>query len=81
LVQAVPRDVSSNQSGIIYAQGYKMEEIESQLSAAEAAKINVSWPFIKGTRLEKRESACIGQKVCGSTQSCREDGKQKFLGI
>ncbi|GKC23970.1 phospholipase-like protein [Tanacetum coccineum] len=99
LVHAVPRDVSSNQSYVICAQGYKvknvnapileaitkkqgdiastcvfpdavlrtslfnvvcetvrrietddaaniishMEEIESQLAAAEAAKINVSW--------------------------------------
>ncbi|GJY30675.1 retrovirus-related pol polyprotein from transposon TNT 1-94 [Tanacetum coccineum] len=113
LVQAVPRDVSSNQSGVICAQGYKvknvnapileaiikkhgdiastcvfpdaalrtslldvvceivgrietndaaniisqMEEIESQLSAAEAAKINVSWLRASLNAIHKRNEA------------------------
>ncbi|GKB59003.1 phospholipase-like protein, partial [Tanacetum coccineum] len=117
LVQAVPRDVSSNQSGVIYAQGYKvknintpileaiikkhgdiaetcvfldatlrtslldvvceivgrietndvaniisqMEEIESQLSAAEAAKINVSWLRASLNAIHKRNET--GKKV------------------
>ncbi|PWA84377.1 phospholipase-like protein [Artemisia annua] len=117
LVQAVPRDVSSNQSGIICAHGYKvknvnapileailkkhgdiaatcvfpdaalrtslldavceivgrietndvtniisqMEEIKSQLSAAEAAKINVSWLRASLNALHKRNEA--GKKV------------------
>ncbi|GKE14809.1 hypothetical protein Tco_1422386, partial [Tanacetum coccineum] len=61
LVQAVPRDVSSNQSGVIYAQGYQMEEIESQLSAAEAAKINVSWLRASLNAIHKRNET--GKKV------------------
>ncbi|GJV42257.1 phospholipase-like protein [Tanacetum coccineum] len=117
LVQAVPRDVSSNLSGVICAKGYKvknvnapileaiikkhgdiastcvfpdaalrtslldvvceivgrietndaaniisqMEEIESQLSAAEAAKINVSWLRASLNAIHKRNEA--GKKV------------------
>ncbi|GKE06427.1 ARID DNA-binding domain-containing protein, partial [Tanacetum coccineum] len=100
LVQAVPRDVSSNQSGVTCAQGYgdiaetcvfldatlrtslldvvceivgrietndvaniisQMEEIESQLSAAEAAKINVSWLRASLNAIHKRNET--GKKI------------------
>ncbi|GKF42167.1 hypothetical protein Tco_0125509, partial [Tanacetum coccineum] len=47
LVQAVPRDVSSNQSGVIYAQGYQVKNIK-------AAKINVSWLRASLNAIHKR---------------------------
>ncbi|GJV87808.1 phospholipase-like protein [Tanacetum coccineum] len=129
LVHIVPRDVSSNQSYVICAQGYKvknvnapileaitkkhddiastcvfpdaalrtslfnvvceivrrietddaaniishMEEIESQLSAAEAAKINVSWLRVSLNAIHKRKEdgkkACRGQNDLGATEN------------